>query len=100
MDLTKTKYETTTQPLQVGKDVTMKQGLGTVLDNTDGLQLMTLPKYQQNLRVSPEYVYSYMTAVAVINHGNKTIITDKFYSKTTSKHINYVAEIYGYKVEK
>ena len=109
MDLTKTKYETTTQPLVVkqmkGSNIMnniSKKGLGTVLANTDKqkMQLMELPKYRQNLRVSPEYVYSYMTAVAVINHGNKTITTDKFYSKTTSKHINYVADLYNYKVVK
>ena len=142
MNLTNSKYETTTQPL-VEKEVTdmticngdliececdnceetnrlidkgedrstvevlakaKTQGLGTVLTNTEKKKMNShmlieeLPKYRQNLFVSYKYVYSYMTAVAVINHGNKTITTDKFYSKTTSKHINYVADLYNYKV--
>lgn len=111
MNLTKTKYETTTQPTvvkqQKGSNIMnniSKKGLGTVLTNTEKKKMNShmlieeLPKYRQNLFVSYKYVYSYMTAVAVINHGNKTITTDKFYSKTTSKHINYVADLYNYKV--
>ena len=45
-------------------------------------------------------VYSYETDVANIDHKDRTITPNKYYSMTTSKHINYVANEYGYKVNK
>jgi hypothetical protein len=60
----------------------------------------TFVKYKVNLRVHNNKVYSYNTNVADINHKNKTITPNDYYSMTTSKHINYVASEYGYKVIK
>ena len=61
-------------------------------------ELSKLDKYKNNLLVSNQYIFSYLTNVAEINHINKTITTNKFYSVTTSKHINYIANEYNYKV--
>ena len=61
-------------------------------------ELSKLDKYKNNLLVSNQYIFSYLTQVAKIDHINKTIIVDKFYSVTTSKHINFVANEYNYKV--
>lgn len=61
---------------------------------------MTLPKYKDNLKVDDNFVYSYGTKVAEINHANKTIQPLGKWSVTTSKHINYVGSNYGYKVLK
>ena len=65
----------------------------------------TMEKYKQNLKVDNNHVYSYNTQVAEIDHINKIITKLKWNadgkssSPTTSKHINYVANEYGYKVE-
>lgn len=95
-----------------------------------GLTLQTIPntfiqredkmrvfdRYKVNLRVQDDVsiwstrvqdefvkgtkIYSYNTHVADIDHKNKTVRPNGYYSKTTSKHINYVAKEYGYKVVK
>lgn len=57
-------------------------------------------KYKQNLRATDDYVYSYETKVAEIDHKNRTITPLDWYSVTTSKHINYVGSEYGYEVKK
>ena len=57
-------------------------------------------RYKANLRVHGNKVYSYETDVANIDHKDRTITPNKYYSMTTSKHINYVANEYGYKVNK
>ena len=59
---------------------------------------LTLPKYKQNLKIDDNFIYSYNTKVAEINHKNKSVIISRYYSQTTSKHINYVAREYGYLV--
>ena len=51
-------------------------------------ELSKLDKYKNNLLVSDNNIFSYLVNVAKINHINKTITTNKFYSVTTSKHIN------------
>ena len=61
-------------------------------------ELQKLDRYKENLLVADDYIFSYLTKVAKINHLNRTIITDKFYSVTTSRHKNYVAEQYNYDV--
>ena len=58
------------------------------------------PKYKQNLRATDNYVFSYNTKVAEIDHTNRTIKPLGWWSVTTSKHINYVGSEYGYKVQK
>jgi len=50
---------------------------------------MNLPKYKQNLRIEGNKVISYVTHVATIK-GNE-LHQLGYWSKTTQKHINYVA---------
>ena len=57
-------------------------------------------KYKQNLRAIDNYIYSYETKVAEIDHETKTIKPLGWWSMTTSKHINYVGSEYGYEVQK
>ena len=64
----------------------------------DITKLTKMNRYKENLLVSDEFIFSYLTNVAKINHKLRHIITDKYYSVTTSKHINYVANQYNYKV--
>ncbi len=65
---------------------------------------MTLSRYKQNLKTGFgndlrfEKIYSYNTEVAQIDHANKIITVETWYSVTTSKHINFVANQYGYKL--
>ena len=57
-----------------------------------------MDRYKQNLRTDHMWVYSYNTKVAQIDHINKEIIPLGYWSMTTSKHINYVAKEYNYKL--
>ena len=57
-------------------------------------------KYKQNLRATDNYIYSYETKVAEIDHETKTIKPLGWWSMRTSKHINYVGSEYGYEVQK
>ena len=52
-----------------------------------------MKKYEQNLKVIDNNVYSYNTHVASIQ-GN-TLKKLGYWSKTTQKHINYIARIYN-----
>ena len=52
----------------------------------------TLPKYKQNLRIDRNDVWSYTTKVARIE-GNE-IYQLGYWSMTTQKHINYVADYF------
>jgi len=57
------------------------------------MKLKTLDKYKKNLKIyNGKDVYSYNTKVAEIK-GKELWILGKW-SMTTSKHINYVANIY------
>ena len=60
--------------------------------------LRKFDKYKENLLVNDDYIFSYLTKVAVIDHENREILVDTWFSPTTSKHINYVAKEYNYKV--
>ena len=58
------------------------------------INMKKLPRYKENLRVIDNTdVYSYSTRVAQIK-GNKLHIYG-WWSPTTSKHINYVADYYN-----
>ena len=58
------------------------------------INMVKLPKYKENLRViNSTDVYSYSTRVARIK-GNELHIYG-WWSPTTSKHINYVADYYN-----
>ena len=48
-----------------------------------------LPKYKQNLSIQGNQVWSYTTHVATIAEGK--LYQLGYWSQTTQKHINYVA---------
>lgn len=54
--------------------------------------MRTLSKYKQNLRIDGNNVWSYSTIVGRIE-GNE-LYQLGYWSKTTQKHINYVADYY------
>jgi hypothetical protein len=54
-------------------------------------------RYKQNLKVEGNNVYSYSTHVATINHDTRSVHALGYWSVTTQKHINHVANEYGYK---
>ena len=55
-------------------------------------------KYKENLRQVGDDIYSYSTKVATI-HQDK-LIQHGWWSVTTQKHINYVANELGLKIDK
>ena len=52
--------------------------------------MRTLEKYKQNLTIRGNEVWSYSTHVATIN--NNDLLQLGYWSGTTQKHINYVAD--------
>lgn len=50
---------------------------------------MRFPKYKSNLTYDKEWVYSYNTPVGQIK--DDLLISDRFWSVTTTKHLNYAA---------
>ena len=52
--------------------------------------MKNLERYKQNLRIDGNRVISYTTHVATIENGN--LIQLGWWSRTTQKHINYVAQ--------
>jgi len=54
-------------------------------------------KYNKNLKVEGSKVYSYNTHVATIDHKANELLVHGYWSVTTSRHVNYVAETYGLK---
>lgn len=61
---------------------------------------MKLEKYTKNLEVRLINVFSYDTLVAEFDYNTKTVIPNGKYSATTTKHINYVAKVLNFKVQK
>jgi hypothetical protein len=57
-------------------------------------------KIQNNLIIFEDLICSYSTVVAKIDHNNKKILVNNYYSKTTTKHINKVSELLNYQIEK
>jgi len=57
-------------------------------------------KYKQNLRIEGSKVYSYNTHVATIDHGARKLLVHGWWSMTTSKHVNHVADTYGLQLVK
>lgn len=57
-------------------------------------------KYKQNLRIEGSKVYSYNTHVATIDHGARKLLVHGWWSVTTSKHVNHVADTYGLELVK
>ena len=62
------------------------------------IDMKKLPKYKENLRIiNGKDVYSYSTRVAQIK-GDKLWVYG-WWSPTTSKHVNYVADYYNLKIQ-
>lgn len=60
------------------------------------IDMKKLPKYKENLRIiNSEDVYSYSTRVAQIKGEELHVFG--WWSPTTSRHINYVADYYNLK---
>jgi len=57
------------------------------------MEMITLDNYKQNLMIIGDDVYSYSTHVATIEHPN--LKQHGWWSVTTQKHINYVANEYN-----
>lgn len=57
-------------------------------------------KYKQNLRIEGSKVYSYDTHVATIDHGARKLLVHGWWSVTTTKHINHVADEWGLELVK
>ena len=58
----------------------------------------TYSRYPENLQTVGNKIYSYGTYVATLKSGS--VVTKGYWSVTTSKHINYVARQWGFKVVK
>ena len=56
-----------------------------------------LNRYKENLRIDGDRVISYATCVAIIDIEAGTIRELGTWSKTTTKHVNYVASELGLK---
>tara|TARA_R110000744_G_scaffold134922_1_gene244207 strand:+ start:7734 stop:7949 length:216 start_codon:yes stop_codon:yes gene_type:complete len=54
---------------------------------------MLFEKYQQNLKLKNDTIYSYGTRVAIIH--SDVIEELGYWSKTTRKHINYVSVVFN-----
>lgn len=65
----------------------------------NNMTFMKLKRYNKNLRVVDEKVYSYDTHVATINPLDKIVKVLGWWSATTSKHINYVARELNYTLQ-
>jgi hypothetical protein len=63
-------------------------------------QMRKFAKYSQNLRRDENFIYSYGTQVAEIDHVKREVTPLSWWSVTTSKHINYAAKEMGMKVIK
>ena len=53
--------------------------------------MRTFDRYKENLRLVEDKIYSYTTHVATVNMNDRTLTQLGYWSKTTQKHINYVA---------
>lgn len=54
-----------------------------------------LKRYNANLRIDGDQVISYGTCVAIIDREAGTIRELAYWSRTTAKHVNYVAAELG-----
>lgn len=56
---------------------------------------MNFAKYKPNLHIDGNKIISYNTVVGVIDWARNECIVEKFWSKTTTKHINYACTELG-----
>ena len=61
---------------------------------------MQFKRYKQNLRLDGFDVISYSTKVAEIDYGKLEVNQLGWWSVTTQKHINYVANELGFKLNR
>jgi hypothetical protein len=59
--------------------------------------MQKLNRYKENLRIDGDRVISYTTCVAIIDRAAGTIQELGKWSRTTTKHVNYVAVELGLK---
>jgi hypothetical protein len=59
--------------------------------------MQKLNRYKENLRIDGDRVISYTTCVAIIDRTAGTIQELGKWSRTTTKHVNYVAVELGLK---
>lgn len=57
-------------------------------------------RYKKNLHVEGSKVFSYATHVATIDSINRKLLVHGWWSVTTSKHVNHVADVFGLEVVK
>ena len=62
--------------------------------------MIKFPRYKENLRISGNEVWSYATHVATIDTINEELHQLGWWSVTTRKHINYVADFLNLKLIK
>ena len=62
------------------------------------MEFRTFTRYKQNLRRVDDKIYSYSTNVATVDYPN--LIQHGWWSVTTQKHINYVANELNLKIVK
>ena len=60
--------------------------------------MMTFPKYKVNLKANGNKVWSYSTHVATIDPVKEELHQLGWWSVTTQKHINYVADFLNLKL--
>ena len=56
-----------------------------------------MDRYKKNLKVKDDNVYSYNTHVATIDQEAGQLLVHGWWSATTSRHINYIAQQYNLK---
>lgn len=56
-------------------------------------------KYTKNLHIDGDHVISYTTHVATIDREARKLYRHGWWSMTTSKHVNHVAQEYGLTIE-
>ena len=67
----------------------------------DKIKLKKFDRYRENLTQVNTKIFSYETHVASIDVGDDfkwRIVQHGWWSRTTQKHINYVANHYGYPI--
>ena len=62
------------------------------------MEFRTFTRYKQNLRQVDDKIFSYCTNVATVDYPN--LIQHGWWSVTTQKHINYVANELGLEINK
>jgi hypothetical protein len=62
--------------------------------------MIKFDRYKDNLRQLDDSIYSYNTEVAHIDDTHRRVYELGYWSRTTRKHVRYVADHYGYELVK